>query len=266
MYVACPQFAKTVVSERNATRGEPIALAEFSDTRMLLHDLRKLTQSVIAPLETLEMALEEHNIDFAMKSLKRLKEMANRVADTLGHFTRDSSTDHDRTKKCDISQEVEHVVHLLTPLSIHRRIKIYNKVVVPMVALIEKMDLHRLLLNLLVNSIEAITEPGGRVVIMARPVSKEWMQIEIADNGNGIQREDIAHIFDEGYTTKARQGGSGLGLTIVQKIANRYHGCVRAWSHPGKGARFVVRLPRESEEDSIMTTSFSNSTQERTIA
>ena len=63
------------------------------------------------------------------------------------------------------------------------------------------------------------------------------------DNGYGIDKDKLANIFDDGYTTKARRGNKGLGLVIVKQIMEAYRGTIRVQSCPGRGTRFMVWLP-----------------------
>jgi two-component system nitrogen regulation sensor histidine kinase NtrY len=79
-------------------------------------------------------------------------------------------------------------------------------------------------------SIEALQADGGSVAV-----------IEFADTGPGVPHEHKAKIFEPLFTTRA--DGTGLGLTIVWDIIQRHKGAVVETGVPGKGARFVVRLP-----------------------
>jgi signal transduction histidine kinase len=68
--------------------------------------------------------------------------------------------------------------------------------------------------------------------------------IEIADNGPGME-ENIRHrIFEPFFTTRDIGVGTGLGLSVSYAIiTNNHQGSIEAWSQPGEGARFTIRLP-----------------------
>ena len=68
-----------------------------------------------------------------------------------------------------------------------------------------------------------------------------WCEIIIADNGQGISKENTAKIFDPFFTTKP--GGTGLGLAIVYRIIEDHGGTISVEGNEGKGARFHVRMP-----------------------
>jgi signal transduction histidine kinase len=73
------------------------------------------------------------------------------------------------------------------------------------------------------------------------------LRLEVEDRGIGIQRKDQTHIFEKFYragdplvhTTK----GSGLGLSLVQHVAQAHHGSVSVESAPGQGSKFILKVP-----------------------
>jgi signal transduction histidine kinase len=106
--------------------------------------------------------------------------------------------------------------------------------------------LKQLLLNLVVNALQ-YTQAGGRVVLSLRVV-EDCVHITISDNGPGIPPEELPHIFDRFYRveksrSRSALGGSGLGLSIAQWIAQSHDGRIEVASEPGKGTTFSVWLP-----------------------
>ena len=95
------------------------------------------------------------------------------------------------------------------------------------------------LLNLLNNAVEATQE--GRVRVTTRP-GEGWVEVEVEDTGQGILPDDLERIFDLYFTTKPE--GTGLGLSLVQRIAAEHGGRVEVRSQPRQGAAFRMRLPR----------------------
>src|SRR5690606_28397769 len=99
------------------------------------------------------------------------------------------------------------------------------------------------------------TPRGGAIRLDADYTGNEVM-ISVRDNGEGIPRALLPHLFDV-FTQSERtldraQGGLGLGLTIVRKIAELHGGCVEVKSDgPGKGAEFIVRLPLDDGKSEI---------------
>ena len=98
--------------------------------------------------------------------------------------------------------------------------------------------------NLLRNSIEALAGRAGRVSVSVEQHEAEAV-IAVSDDGPGIPRERMDEVFDPLFTTKP--GGSGLGLTIVERVAEAHGGAVRIGG--GEGAtRFEIRLPGRTGE------------------
>jgi signal transduction histidine kinase len=108
----------------------------------------------------------------------------------------------------------------------------------------DRAQLRQALINLVKNGLEA-TDEGGRVDVEFKALPKEVV-ITVADSGPGMDREQQARLFVPDHTTKS--GGSGLGLTIVERIVTAHEGTITVASEPGRGTRFEIRLPRRGEE------------------
>ncbi len=100
--------------------------------------------------------------------------------------------------------------------------------------------LHRALSNLVLNAKDAMPD-GGTVTVSACPREEE-VEIRVADTGQGLTQEECQRLFTPYYTTK--QHGTGLGLAIVQSVIADHAGTISVESSEGKGAIFVITLPR----------------------
>ena len=69
------------------------------------------------------------------------------------------------------------------------------------------------------------------------------MEIRIADNGNGIDSDAIAKIYDPFYTTKPIGRGTGLGLAISYQIIQSHEGYLHCTSEVGRGTEFIIKIP-----------------------
>jgi two-component system cell cycle sensor histidine kinase/response regulator CckA len=122
-------------------------------------------------------------------------------------------------------------------------------------------EIQQLAMNLVLNAIEAC-EGAGRVRVCARMMAPEtragawlvgeprkdtrYVELEVSDDGVGIDREKLGRVFDPFFSTKT--AGRGLGLAAVIGIVRAVGGAVRVESSAGEGTRFVVLLPASSRE------------------
>ena len=109
--------------------------------------------------------------------------------------------------------------------------------------------LGQLLDNLLENACK-YSEPGTPITVRAW-CEPEAVALEVEDCGCGIPAEELSRVFEPFYRAESarRLGctGVGLGLAVAQRIAVTHGGTITAESEPGRGSRFVVRMPRGSD-------------------
>ena len=100
-----------------------------------------------------------------------------------------------------------------------------------------------LVCNLIDNAVKYT--PAGRVTVSARAYEL-FARVDVEDTGPGIPEEELAKLFQRFYRGRAASGeeGVGVGLYLVRQIAQGQGGYVKAFSRPGKGARFSLFLPR----------------------
>ncbi len=90
------------------------------------------------------------------------------------------------------------------------------------------------------------TQQGGQITVTLQRVGRDAV-LTVKDNGPGIPKENLPHIFDRFYRVdKARSresGGTGLGLSIVHQLVMLHGGNIYAESEEGEGTAFIVELP-----------------------
>ncbi len=107
--------------------------------------------------------------------------------------------------------------------------------------------LQQVFLNLFINAIQAMRD-GGILAVRARTENGgQWLKVEVADTGIGIDSEDLPHIFEPFYTTKEVGRGTGLGLSVSYSIAQKHGGHIEVKSQKGEGSTFTVVLPVDEE-------------------
>jgi signal transduction histidine kinase len=103
-------------------------------------------------------------------------------------------------------------------------------------------EIEQVVLNLLMNALQALPEAGGTVTLTTRAVDG-LVEVAVQDTGAGISPEDRSKIFNLGFTTKPPGQGTGFGLSISWSIAQAHGGRIDFESQPGQGTTFTLRLP-----------------------
>ena len=138
----------------------------------------------------------------------------------------------------------------------------------PVVTEADKGQIEQVLLNLCLNSRDAMPD-GGKLSVAIEPVELDattagqlcqrpagpFIRMTVSDTGHGMTRAVLDRIFEPFFSTKPRDRGSGLGLSVVYGIIRQHGGHIAARSEPGQGTEFVVLLPCESSEPTPAETS-----------
>ncbi|MBS2014083.1 MAG: response regulator [Deltaproteobacteria bacterium] len=122
---------------------------------------------------------------------------------------------------------------------------------------VDQGQLEQVVLNLILNARDALGEKGGTVRVSTRSataadvarfpgvLAADFVALDVADDGPGIDAETLARIFEPFFSTKSFEHGSGMGLAVVYGIVTQSNGFVFVESEVGRGSTFTVLLPRE---------------------
>ncbi len=190
-----------------------------------------------------EMTPEREYADVMVREIDRI----NRVVTDLLNFARPMTLEPEPTVITDL---IDHVLSLVSADAQARNIAIRNDCPNTMPALaVDPNQVTQALLNLMLNAINAL-ETGGTVEIRAAVVhERKGVEIQVQDNGPGIESDVQEKIFEPFYTTRKR--GTGLGLAMVRKIAENHDGGVGVESPPpgkNRGTRFTLFLREVAAE------------------
>jgi hypothetical protein len=145
-----------------------------------------------------------------------------------------------KVHKSDLNTTVEHAVMLGRQQALAKSIEI-SLVKNPSLPEVEhdSDQIHQLLLNLLLNALQAI-DLDGKIKVSVRQHGTAAV-VEVSDNGRGIAPDHLPNIFRPFYTTKG--DGTGLGLSLARRIVEDHHGRIDVTSGVGQGTTFAVVLP-----------------------
>lgn len=110
---------------------------------------------------------------------------------------------------------------------------------------VDEKQIQKVIKSLVLNAAQSMTTEG-KITIKAGKIrdnddQKDWVELIIEDNGNGMKPEMLEEVFEPFYTTKTR--GIGLGLTISKKIVEKHGGKMTIYSQKEKGTKVILCLP-----------------------
>ncbi|WIV13543.1 PAS domain-containing sensor histidine kinase [Proteiniborus sp. MB09-C3] len=206
----------------------------------LIHDIGNPLAGMGNLLEILNANLDDEGLrEEIFKMLnEEIKDLNDLIVNFLS-FSREASIDR---KPTNIINLVEDVVSLLKPEIINKGIKLEKNYIAKekCMARINRANIKQALINILVNSIQAVDEEGIISIIVEEYINK--VSIHIIDNGVGIQEEDMSKLFEPFYTSK--KGGTGLGLPSTFKIIKEHEGVISVKSEFGKGTKITIELKK----------------------
>ncbi|MFQ5905946.1 MAG: ATP-binding protein, partial [bacterium] len=105
----------------------------------------------------------------------------------------------------------------------------------------DEHQIQRVFLNMIQNASDAMPRGGRLVISTCLSPDRQMIEIRFQDTGSGMDEATLGKIFDPFFTTK--ESGTGLGLTISQKVVSAHGGKIEATSKVGEGTTFLIRLP-----------------------
>lgn len=110
-------------------------------------------------------------------------------------------------------------------------------------------QMQQVFMNIIINAAEAMDGRGRLTIATRTDPAKKSIEIEIADTGVGIRKENLDKIFDPFFTTKGVGHGTGLGLAVSYGIVKKHGGTIEVQSEVGVGTTFILRLPIIGDAD-----------------
>jgi two-component system, NtrC family, sensor kinase len=234
--------SKIMESERLALIGQLAA--------NVAHELNNPLQGIVTYSHLL---LEElpHD-DPTRDSLEKIVIQADRSRDIIRgllDFSRQRKPDK---TLCDVNNVLKGCVSLLEKQALFHNIQITSNLDEKLpLTIIDPSQIERVFINIIVNAADAM-DGNGKLNLATRfdPID-HCIEVEFADTGHGIEKENLEKIFDPFFTTKDTGHGVGLGLAISFGIIKEHKGTISVESEIGKGTTFIVRLPVTTEEESV---------------
>ena len=208
------------------------------------HELRTPTAVILAECEYAKQnakSAEDYaeSIEVIERQAKRMSELITKL---LSITRMDQGTHQAAFERANFSELAE-IVTDETALASGKAVEVKKDIEGGIYANIDVGLMTRLVQNLVENAIK-YTPEGGHVAVTLRRDGGE-LALSVADDGIGIAKKDLPHIYDRFWQADASRGadrGSGLGLSMVKQIAEAHGGSISVKSAPGKGSTFTYRM------------------------
>jgi PAS domain S-box-containing protein len=245
------QLISVDISDRKRLEGQLIQSEKMAAIGQLAagiaHELRNPLAIVMNALYDLRQIVDATNPEVA-EDLRIAEEEIGRaqgIVKNLLEFSRESGAELERL---DVNDLIERTLQLMQKYLQDNGVHVTTDLgpIPPCLANVNAM--RQILLNLITNAVQAMPE-GGELAIHTADAGANQIRLEVRDTGIGIPAEHLQDIFNPFYTTKAPGQGTGLGLSVVHSILQRYRGEIRVTSQVGRGTTFTIDLPCQCHAD-----------------
>jgi signal transduction histidine kinase len=243
------QTANIELSEANKHKSQ--FLANVS------HELRSPLNAIIGStdnmLDGIIGELNEKQARYLSRTQTNAEHLSLLIEDLLDLSVIESGKMDIKAKNVSLANLVIEVAESLRPVAEKKPVDLeIGSIDAGLTAWADRDRIVQVLNNLIGNAVK-FTPAEGRVTVAAQSDGNGWVQVSVADTGQGIPAEQADKIFDEFYQIPQSDGpkakGMGLGLTIAKKLVEKHGGKIWVRSEPAKGSTFFFALPASKPDD-----------------
>lgn len=229
-------------AERLATMGQTIANVS--------HHVKNILQGISGGNYLVEDGLANENLEVVKRGWAIVKKNQYRISSLVMDMLSFSKDREPELEPADLNRVVVDVVELMQSRANETGVQlVVGQSAEPMIAMMDSEAIHRALLNVVTNAIDAAsgsersqpTQPQVQIVTEV-DTNRQRVQIVVTDNGDGIAADQIPRIFAPFQSTKGARG-TGLGLPVSQKVLREHGGDILVHSEVGIGSRFTLYWP-----------------------
>ena len=169
---------------------------------------------------------------------------SHRPGNCTHHIRNKFSAGADSPEKENLTRNTYDLVEFLRDVLKVREFPATFDLGLPMIAA-DRVQLHQLLMNLMLNGIDAMKDTRGDLTVTSRRTEDGQIQIAVGDSGCGLPIDGRERLFEASFTTKPQ--GTGMGLCFSRRTIESHGGCLSASANTGRGATFLFTLPSEGD-------------------
>lgn len=242
------ELEKTKKELRNALEKE-VEVNEMKSrfVSMASHEFRTPLTTMMSSLSLLTTYAERNDIDNHSRHVQKIKKSINNLTDILNYFLSESKLEEGRVEmtpqKVTIREFIEEVLHEMQDMSSDHRL-LYEHTGSKTCHFDPKL-MKNILLNLISNAIKF--SPAHGDVIVTSEITPTSLTISVRDNGIGIPKEDLKHLFGRFFrgNNATNIQGTGLGLNIVARYVDLMGGTIAIDSEQYKGTTITIGIPQK---------------------
>lgn len=219
------------------------ALGELVSTTT--HEFNNILMTIINYAQLGVRHRDDATRDKALEKILAAGQRAAKVTNAVLGMARNRSGNFEAT---DVARIVQDTLLLLDREFAKYRIRVETQFDATPHAWANGNQIQQVLLNLMINARQAMTNGGTLIVTIAHDKEGDMIDILVRDTGSGIPADKLPKIFEPFFTTKSGpdesgRGGSGLGLSSCRNIIEAHRGRIRVESAVGRGTAFTIKLP-----------------------
>jgi C4-dicarboxylate-specific signal transduction histidine kinase len=215
-------------------------------TASIAHEINQPLGSILTNAETAQAILKSPNPDIAeldeivgdiVRDDRRASEVIRRLRSLLTKAPFE-------LKILDLSDVAREAVEFLSALAVARKVELTSLITQNTLPILgDRIQLQQVILNLVVNGIDAMTDTPdeNRIISIRTSRIDRFAELSVSDRGSGIAEDKLKEIFEPFFTSKA--DGMGIGLSIARTITEAHSGVTSARNRDHGGASFRIRLP-----------------------
>jgi PAS domain S-box-containing protein len=250
---------KRAEQERERLRKLETDLAHVDRVNLLGELAASISHELIQPIAasminaSLALQLLEHDppdLTQARQRAARIIEAGTMASEIIDHLRSLYRKEPPRRGPLTINEVIGEMVELLRGEATRHAVSVHTDLAdsLPLV-IADRVQIQQVLMNLMLNSIEAMSETGGVLTVKSQRKEIGEIEISVNDTGPGLPPGKAGQIFDAFFTTKTQ--GSGMGLAISKSIVESHGGRIWANGNGGRGATFNFTLPAAPLEESL---------------